>query len=338
MEQTLKLFLVLFLYSVGSFAVDEANFGQIYHVLNQANNFSSKYFEGRKGLKVNYIKYGQETGTRGSVLVSAGRTEMAEKFLELAYDLNKLGFSPIYITTHRGQGKSDRGINHAYKGYVRKFRYYSDDLNTLATLIKNENKNSKLYLIGHSMGGAVGVEYLERFESVFTKAAFTSPMLQIYFSGESSESSALKDTALACFIPFRPYCTSYVPGGGNPNRNPEFEGNDVTSSKTRFEFKKELFKLYPKAMVGSATIRWVRESIFAGRSMRATKNMNKISTPFLMFVAQKDTVVDNTGLLSACSKTIKCESTIIQDALHNLFMERDELRTPIINKIDRFFN
>lgn len=334
----MKLLLVLFIYSVNALAIEEANFGQIYHVLAQANNFTSKYFEGRKGLKVNYLKYGENSGSRGSVLISAGRTEMGEKFLELAYDLNKLGFSPIYITTHRGQGKSDRAINHPYKGYVRKFRYYSDDLNTLAGIIKNENKGTKLYLIGHSMGGAVGIEYLERFKSVFTKAAFTSPMVQIYFTGGANESSALKDTALACFIPFKPYCTSYVPGGKNPSSNPAFEGNDVTSSKVRFEFKKELFKLFPNAMLGSATIRWVRESIFAGRRMRAQKNLDKITTPFLMFVAQNDTVVDNNGLLRACDKTSLCKSHLVLGALHNLFMERDELRTPILNKINMFFD
>jgi lysophospholipase len=337
MEKKMKLFIVLFFYSLNSLAIEEANFEKIYQILNDATTYETKSFSGRKGLKVGYLKYGKKRGNRGTVLISTGRTEMAQKFLELAYDLHQLGFSPVYITSHRGQGFSQRGIKHQFKGYVRKFIYYSDDLNTMAKIIKSENQGQKLFLIGHSMGGAIGMEYLQRYKSVFEKAAFTAPMVQIYFKDGGSERSALKDTALACFIPFKPYCTSYVPGGGNPNPNPNFENNEVTSSETRFSFKKELFRQFPGSMVGSATIRWVRESIYAGQRMRSKKNLQNNRHPFLVFMAGLDTVVDNRGIELACGRTDLCESVLVSGALHNLFMERDELRDPIMKKIDKFF-
>jgi len=54
---------------------------------------------------------------RGALVVVSGRTEYAEKYAELFYDLKDLGFS-LYIYDHRGQGLFGRLPADRAKGHV----------------------------------------------------------------------------------------------------------------------------------------------------------------------------------------------------------------------------
>jgi lysophospholipase len=315
-------------------AVEENQYQIMYDIYHQGEIFKFYKFKGRRDVEVSYFKLGKKMGSRGSILISVGRSEPSLNYLETAYDLYNGGFSPIYVTAHRGQGYSDRRLKDHFRGYVRHFGYYANDLNSLTNIIRKEIKNSSLYLIGHSMGGAIALDYLQKYKSQFKKVALVTPMLQIKL--DNGESSALRDTALACYLPFAPFCTDYVPNGGPPVLNPDFYTNRSTSSFNRFNFITYLTRLDPKMDLGSATIRWVRESILANRRMRSQKYIDKIKTPILLFQAGKDKIVENLGQDEFCKKAKLCKKIRYDDSLHTPIIERDEIRNDTISRIINF--
>lgn len=54
----------------------------------------------------------------------------------------------------RGHGKSE-----GRRGYVERFSYYLEDLNIFYEKISQQHKNTRIFLIGHSIGGTIAAAY-----------------------------------------------------------------------------------------------------------------------------------------------------------------------------------
>lgn len=315
-------------------AVPESEYALIYDLM-ESDSYTYKTLSSRQGLELNYLKYGEERLSNGSVVILPGRTEASVKYLELAYDLAQKNYGPIYILSHRGQGLSQRKLKNQRKGYVRKFSYYAEDLNQFMNeVVYPEVGNTPLFLIAHSMGGAVATEYLQTFPSHFQKVVLASPMLQIKLS--ESERSTLFKTSLVCRIPFKPYCTSYIPGGNDGDERDTFEENVVTSSKVRFSFQEYFLNKWPQLKLGSPTYRWVRESLIATRKMRHPKAIARIEVPMLLLQASQEVMVENFGQDQFCQRSRWCTKKTYTEAKHELLMERDEIRDQVIQDILTF--
>ena len=331
-----SIFCALFtlFFSFNSYSVDEQDMPLIYDLLN-SNAYQYGGITGVAGIELNYLKYGEQ-GDKGAVVISPGRSEATIKYLELAYDLGLQGYGPIYVSSDRGQGLSERMLSNPRKGYVRHFYSYSRDLNTFMNqVVVPENRFKRLYLIAHSMGGAAAAIYLQNFKSHFHKVVLTAPMLQLDL-GDNSERSVLIQTAFVCKVPFGPYCTDYIPGGSDREIRDTFEENEVTSSRVRFNFQEDFLRRWPELKFGSPTYRWLREALVATRKLRHENAIARIQTPILLLQAQKDTVVKNFGQNQFCERTPFCELTVMEDAKHEIFSERDEIRKKALNLVTNF--
>lgn len=63
----------------------------------------------------------------------------------------------VYAYDHRGHGRSD-GV----RSYVNRFEDLCDDLKIFHQLVLKAEKNKKIFLIGHSMGGQVLLNYVAK--------------------------------------------------------------------------------------------------------------------------------------------------------------------------------
>ncbi len=331
-----KPILFLAIITTNAFAVSEHNFSIIYQEHTTQNNFELKYYRGVNNHKVDYLKYGNSNGERGVLIIAVGRNEASLKYLEVAYDLYQLGFSPIYITSHRGQGFSDRELKNRDKGYVKKFSYYTQDLKTLREIAYKETHGRKMYLIGHSMGGAIATDYLHTHPNDFDKAILVSPMLKIKL--DEGEIPTLLKTYAVCSPLRKNGCTQYVPGGRDANPNPKFENSDVTSSRVRFNWREYLYKVDNRTRIGSATFKWVQEAIKANLYMRRERNVNKMKTPFLILQAGNELVVDPRGSSQLCQQTKLCTLATVKGSMHNILTETDNYRDQALNLINVFLN
>ncbi|MGL5556200.1 MAG: alpha/beta fold hydrolase, partial [Aeromonas veronii] len=138
-------------------------------------------FKGKGGVTIRYAALRQAKVDR-AILIVNGRVESYLKYQELAWDLWRQGYS-LYLIDHRGQGMSDRMLDDPQKGYVDQFDDYVVDLKQFHDQIIMADQPAKLFLLAHSMGGAISARYLERWPDDIKAAVLSSPMLGINLGG-----------------------------------------------------------------------------------------------------------------------------------------------------------
>lgn len=117
-----------------------------------------------EGIEISCYKWGIDSGEiKGVVQISHGMTETALRYSEFAEKLNEAGYV-VYAHDHRGHGntaksKSDLG----YIADADGFNWMVKDVKELTDIIKNENKNHKVILFGHSMGSFLSQSYIQKF-------------------------------------------------------------------------------------------------------------------------------------------------------------------------------
>lgn len=311
----------------------------VYEILKAENPklpYEQAGFLGKGDILINYMKMGKAKGASGSIAIVPGRTEAAVQYTEMAMDFIAKGFSPIYILDLRGQGFSGREIKDSQKGYVENFADYVDDFHIFTEIAYQDPNTDKqnFFLVAHSLGGAIVTSYLENYNSPYTLAALISPMHKIKL--DESEDATLKKTWMACYLPFGGGCDQYVPNGGPYKAAPLPAGS--TLSATRHKLIQWIWKTWPEVQIGSATVKWVRESILANQDMRKKANVKKIKTPFMILQAKADTTVDNAGQNEVCGYTKLCTLIVFKNADHKLPHESDSARNQVLESMVNYFN
>lgn len=138
-------------------------------------------FKGKDGITIRYAALRQAKVDR-AILIVNGRVESYLKYQELAWDLWRQGYS-LYLIDHRGQGLSDRLLADQEKGYVDQFDDYVLDLKQFHDEVIAQDQPAKLFLLAHSMGGAISARYLERWPDDIEAAVLSSPMMGINLGG-----------------------------------------------------------------------------------------------------------------------------------------------------------
>ncbi len=287
------------------------------------------FINGVNEVNIFYKIFLQPGVSEKSIVISNGRSESVIKYKELIWDLFNNGYS-VFAIDHRGQGFSDRLIKEKPQlGYVDSFENYVTDLKSFYDEIVKANSQKNIFLLAHSMGGAIGLRYLEKFPDDFAAAGFTSPMLGIPFPncilirfifGKDSE--------------FARGETDY------DSANKEFENNQVTNSKIRYELALREFENNPSAKLGGAGYRWVKEACKANRYI--FREASEIKTPLLLLQGTDEMIVDpkaHKKFINILRKKNKeFENVVFNGARHELLFEKDEFRIPALKKILEFFD
>ena len=290
-------------------------------------------FKGKDGVSIRYAALRQAKVDRAILLVN-GRVESYLKYQELAWDLWRQGYS-LYLIDHRGQGLSGRLLADPEKGYVVDFDDYVVDLKQFHDEVIAQDKPAKLFLLAHSMGGAISARYLERWPNDIKAAVLSSPMMGINLGGLpkwlAKGLAATMDTVGGWWgePPYGPGQGGYV--------SHEFAGNDLSHSEPRYQAFRELYEQQPQIKLGGVTAHWIREGIRAGDEVVA--QADRIKTPLLLIQAGDDSIVDNAAQDAFCARA-RCEGgkpLRIEGAWHELFMEADAQRMPALTATLDFF-
>lgn len=324
MKTLIPLFLLLV--SGLSWGIPEVDYQKRFEteLLPYFKNFTHKVFLGKDQKKVHYY-YSVSPENKKTLVISPGRTEPSAKYAEVVYDLKDSGFN-IFLIDHRGQGESERMVSDSHKGYVRDFQDYVDDFSTFMKIVK-DTVDHPLYLLAHSMGGAIATYYINENPEVFTKAAFSAPMFEVNTKPYSEKVATLLSKVLVLAGQGKKYAPDrgpYIPA------EDRFEINEYTHSEARFEMTKYLYVTYPELTVGGPTSRWVYESLKATKKIDTFKNI-----PSLLFQATEDTTVKPGRQNSYCHTN--CELIVVKGAYHEILMEKDAIRDPVMKKIRSFF-
>ncbi|MCF6223904.1 MAG: alpha/beta fold hydrolase [Flavobacteriaceae bacterium] len=283
-------------------------------------------FNGKADIEI-YYKIFEQENTDKVILISTGRTEATIKYKELVFDLFNNGYS-VYIHDHRGQGQSGRMTEDHDMGYIDDFQYYIDDMKSFYDTYIKPNNYKKTFLLTHSMGGAIGMTYLEQNANDFNAAAFSSPMLGFAPPG---------CTVVKIMAGEKP---KYAFGQSKYNDDKStFNGNTLTGSQIRYERMIEAFDQVPKAKLGGATFQWANKS--CQQFDYIFDNVDKLNTPFVLFSAKNEQIVDPSAhqkFIDAAKASGKEHLAYsVANAQHELLIEKDEQRIETINEILKFY-
>ena len=110
-------------------------------------------FKGYKGLTLYYQFWLPDTKPKAVLLVAHGLAEHSGRYKNVVDYFVPKGYA-VYALDNRGHGKSE-----GTRSYVDNFNDYLVDLKTFFDMVRKDNKSTKVFLFGHSLGATIAVAY-----------------------------------------------------------------------------------------------------------------------------------------------------------------------------------
>jgi len=287
-------------------------------------------FVGADDITIRY-RVNPVAGAKGTVVFLTGRTEPILKHGETFFDLEQHGYQ-VYAMDHRGHGASDRMLDNPDTCHVEYFQDYVDDLATFVDTVVLPEVDGPLFILAHSMGGAVSALYLHQQPDTFDGAAFSSPMMGID-TGVFPQGVAQMLSVGTCNSSA---AEGYTVGHGDYDADALFEDNDTTHSAVRYQLKMDIYDEHTELRVGGSSWRWVCESFWATEHLQRLGRHTDTRT--LILQAGDETKVLPEAQDLWCSEAPGCQLITLDGAWHEIFTEADEHRNEALSKAVRFFD
>ncbi|MDF2178696.1 alpha/beta fold hydrolase [Aliiglaciecola sp. CAU 1673] len=317
------------------FFSDEANLENDYATQIEGfwhNQVQTGQFSGVDDVDIAFA-YVLHPQARGSIVISSGRIEGYLKYKETLFDLYQNHFS-VFVLDHRGQGLSGRMSHNPHHGLVEDFDEYVSDLKTFYDGWVKPNSQHKPFLLGHSMGSAIGTLYLLAHPEDFQAAAFSAPMYGIKSPVPAFIANGLIGIGLRLnkLLSESPW---YFIGQADYMALP-FALNQLTHSPVRYKIFREEYDKEPKLKLGGVTFQWLSAAIKAMDKIE--QQAHRLKVPVLVLQAGADLVVDNARQDAVCALMPHCRMETFAGAKHELLMEEDKHRHAALWTILTFFD
>ena len=263
---------------------------------------------------------------RGTVLMFPGRTEYIEKYGPAATEFAKAGLTTLAIDW-RGQGLADRMLDDRLGGHVMRFTDYQMDVNAMLTAAAQLDLPRPYHLLGHSMGGAIGLRALMEGLDVAT-AAFSSPMWGITIA------SHLRPFAWSLSWAARRVGLDhhYAPGtsGTSYANTSPFADNLLTEDPDQYAWMARQTEKYPDLALGGPSLRWLNEALADTRRL-SRRPAPRI--PCLCILGSDEKIVDPDRIHQRMARWPNGHLLMIEggrhETMHELAPRRDQVFTAL---------
>jgi len=110
-------------------------------------------FKGFKDFNIYYQSWRPDTQPKAVLLIAHGFAEHSGRYMNLVNYFLPRGYA-LYALDHRGHGRSD-----GERVRTDDFNDYIVDLKKFFNIVRKENPEEKIFLIGHSMGSVIALSY-----------------------------------------------------------------------------------------------------------------------------------------------------------------------------------
>ncbi|MBW6416766.1 alpha/beta fold hydrolase [Celeribacter sp. PS-C1] len=267
---------------------------------------------------------------KGTVFILPGRTECVEKYGRGAADLAARGFASLAIDW-RGQGLADRPLKDRRIGHVAAFQDYQMDLDAVMALAEEKAMPKPWFLIGHSMGGAIGIRALIEGKP-FQAAGFSAPMwgigltpiqrLLVRFASPVLDALGLQNMR----APGTKLETYMIWNG--------FKNNLLTSDREMFDYMTDQVVAKPDLGLGGPSSHWVMEAI---RENDWAAEHPLPDVPVLCFLGGDEKIVNTQAVKDLATRWPSCELVIVPGARHEVPMETPATRKQFYDRLAALF-
>ena len=109
---------------------------------------------------------------RAVLLIAHGLAEHSGRYQNFARFFVDRGYA-VYALDHSGHGKSDGD-----RCYIGRFSQFTDGVGLLLEKVREENPDSLVFLVGHSMGGLIATHFLIEHQSEFAGCVLSGAAVQ----------------------------------------------------------------------------------------------------------------------------------------------------------------
>jgi lysophospholipase len=267
-------------------------------------------------------------GEKGTVLLFPGRTEYCEKYGRVAADLAAAGYGLVAFDW-RGQGLADRPQHRRDMGHVVSFDEYRQDVAAFRAALAALHVPCPWFLIGHSMGGAIGLRALHDGLPV-QAAAFTAPMWGIQMKPVLKQISRIVlrlAGPLGLGKAFAPTTGPYTPM--------TFDDNPLTTDRDQFDYMTRQTSTHPDLTLGGPSNRWLKAAIEETADL-----MQKPAPdlPAIALVGTREKIVEPDAILARMQTWPKGRHIIVEGAEHEVLMEAPARRLQALDEITALFD
>ena len=280
---------------------------------------------------------------RAVCLLLGGHGEFAEKYEEVAGELNARGFTVVTVDW-RGQGASERLGRGAYRSHVANFAEYELDVVALFKQVADPllretpssgSKKLPVIALAHSMGGNILLRVLHEYPGPISAAVLTAPMMAIDFGGIPPWLVGF----VARVMNLRKPSQSFVPGGATHDPlEISFENNRQTSDRARYERTIEIMREKPFLRVFGPTFGWLRAALASMALVTRPSYAREITTPLLIVDAGHDRITLNHATRRLAKLLPDAAYIEIANSEHEILMETDAIRAQFWAAFDAFIN
>lgn len=267
-----------------------------------------------------------------NIVLAPGLSEFGEKYFELARTLSRLHCN-VHVLHWRGQGGSPSYLSDRFRRHSLGFDRDARDLLQFSN--EKISGNAPKILLAHSMGGLIGLLALHRAPGAFKAAIFCAPLL-----GFQQKLGRGLETVLAALPLPQSWRERYVPGGGPWKKRSDptsvAKPEAFTSDPVRMHLHDEWMDQEPSLRIGSPTLGFVQEASKAILKLRGPGALESITIPALFFSGGDDRVISTSQIFNHAARLPHARHIHIPAAKHEILMEEDSIRRPVLKTIHRF--
>ncbi|GAA3854105.1 alpha/beta hydrolase [Celeribacter arenosi] len=268
---------------------------------------------------------------KGTVFLLPGRTECIEKYANGAKDLAERGYASLAIDW-RGQGLADRALKDPQIGHVEDFADYLRDLDAVIGLAKAKAMPEPWFLMGHSMGGCIGLRALAQ-DHPFNAAGFSGPMWGIGLTGLQKALVRFIAPVIAFFG------LSHLRAAGTKRATymlwHDFEDNLLTSDRQMWDHMRDQVIAHPELGLGGPSTKWVTEAL---RETEALDTLPSPEIPAICFLGTDEKIVNNDTVRKRMARWPDAELIPVKGGRHETPMETDATRAMFYDRLVALFD
>jgi lysophospholipase len=296
------------------------------------NHFAG-FFESFDGMRLRYAVFRSGSQVpRGTIVLLPGRNEPIEKYFETARDLNAQG---LWVATMdwRGQGGSPRlikGKQGRRRGHARRMRDFERDLDIFLEQVVLPDAKLPFFILAHSMGALIALKAAPRLSNRIERMALVAPFVGA--TGLGIPNWLLKIMANVSTL----FGFGWIQFSRDTLANRPFEGNPLTSDRTRFSRNQAIIQTQPTLGIGPPTARWIATMIDTIEEVNTMDHLRKIEVPCLVIAPANDQIVPYVELEALSRKFRAGKLLTIPGAHHEILQERDIFREQALAAIAAF--
>jgi lysophospholipase len=286
------------------------------------------WYAGAGGARLRAAIFPAQGKARGSVVLSAGRTEPIEKYFEVIVELQGRG---LVVLAHdwRGQGLSHRLLPDRLKGHADGHADFLEDFRLLLAECGGQLPRPWIAL-GHSMGGCLSALAATKGTARLDGLFLSAPMMGVALVRQLPRAAGV----LAKAVIRLGRGGDYIKKDGFEAMLGSFEGNVLTHDERRYNRYKDQLAACPQLALGGVTWGWLAFALDASAELARASTAKAATMPLTVVGAGDDRLVLNGPSRRFATRAPQGRYVEIAGAFHEVLMETDARRELVWREFD----